>query len=536
MIGVTRIYRIVGLFLFMAMISIIVQGSPTGETGDISPISSRDPASSTEPGTGENSNGLQITQVTDHTGDQYFPRVSDNWIVWIENESEGTMGLYLYDIANRSERRIVDCSSFHTIPVISGNWIGWVEARNDSSGQHLPCVCVYSISDDTTIQVTRYPAMPSQTSVSQSSMFDLISTLDISGNGIVWHDRRNGNMDIYYANLTSGEEHQITSSPADQTSPSISGDLIVWAEKIEGGYDNIHLYNLTSGDLKRITRDPAIRTDQVVSGEHVVWAQVRADDYDICCYNISSGNTTWITSELADQRWPKISGDLIVWSDNRSGGGTDVYTYDLSAQTETQVTNDSIDQLGADIDGSSIVWMENRTGHYAVTLCSQENVSNAKPRIYAVRLNSIPQGADIYVNREAQGRTPSTLYFDQPGSRSIEFVKKGFKPYATTLNVTDSMDYVVNLQHEGTTSRGPLPLILMTITVDSVPRGANVSIDGAYLGDTLFNMDGLPVRDYTLEVTHEGYQPNSTTVNSSEPVNVTLIPQETDETDGDLLM
>ncbi|KAF5075777.1 PEGA domain-containing protein [Methanoculleus horonobensis] len=536
MIGVTRICHIAGLLLLMAMISVIVQGSPTDETGDISPIDSRDPASSTDPGTGENLGGPQIMQITNRTGDQYFPRVSDNWIIWIENESEGTMGLYLYDIANRSERRIVDCSPFRTIPVISGNWIGWVESRNDSSGQYLPCVCVYSISDDGITQVTRYPAMPSQTSISRSSMFDLISTLDISDNGIVWHDRRNGNMDIYYANLTSGEEQQITSSPADQTSPSASGDLIVWAEKIEGEYSNIHLYNLTSGDLKRITDYPAVRTDQVVSGDHVVWAQVRLSDYDICCYNISSGNTTWITSESTDQRWPKLSGDLIVWSDNRSGNGTEIYTYDLSEQTETQVTNNSIDKVQADIDGSNIAWMENRTGHYAVTLCSLGNRSNTKPRAYAVQVNSIPQGADIYVNGEVRGRTPSTLQFDQSGSHPIEIVKKGFKPYTATLNVTGSMDYVANLQREGGTAPGaPLP-VLMTVTVDSVPRGANVSIDGVHLGETLLTMDGLPVRDYTLEVTREGYQPNSTTVNSSEPVNVTLMPQETNEIDGDGLM
>lgn len=536
MIGVTRICRIAGLLLLIVMISVTVQGSPTDEPGNISSIDSRDPVSSTDPGTEDDLSGLQIVQITDHMGDQYFPRVSGNWIIWIEDESEGTVGLYLHDIANRSERRTVDCASFLTIPEISGNWIGWVEVRNDSSGQLLPCICVYNIQDDMSTQVTRYPAMPSQTSISRYSIFDLISTLDISDNGIVWHDRRNGNMDIYYANLTSGEEQQITSSPADQTSPSISGDLIVWAEKNEEGYDNICLYNLTSGDLKRITDYPAVRTDQVISGEHVVWAQIRLSDYDICCYNISSGNTTWITSEPADQRWPRISGDLIVWSDNRDGNGTEIYAYNLSTQTETQITNDNIDQLGADIGGNNIVWMDNQTGNYAVYLCSPKNAPNIEPGTYTIRLNSIPQGADIRVNGEARGRTPLTLQFDQPGSYSIEFVKKGFKPYTATLDVTDSMDYVANLQREGTGSRGPLLPILMTITVDSVPRGANVSIDGAYLGDTLFTMDGLPVRDYTLEVTHEGYQPNGTTMNSSEAVNVTLIPQEIGETDGDGLM
>jgi beta propeller repeat protein len=542
----TRIYRIAGLFLLTAMISIIVQGIQLAETSDVSQIDTWNPAASMTTGAGEGGGNLQVVQITNQTGEHYLPRISGNWIIWegFENyRDEG--GLYLYDIANGSEKRILDTFAFISSPEISGNWIGWVENRSDSSGNYLPCVCVYNILNGTTIQLTEYPAMPMQTSESLGLSADRISTLDLSGDVIVWHDRRDGNMDIFYSNLSSGEDQiKLSSSPADDTCPSISGDLVVWSEQYETEGYSIILYNLTSGKQKRITDAPVMCRNQRISGGNVVWSQwrERGTDYDICCYNLSSGNTTWITNEPILQLWPRISGDVIVWPDDRGGADGDIYAYDLSTQTELPVTDDSVDQNWADVDGNNIVWSDNRTGNSEIFLCSLANASDNESRdesdnesrMYTVQLSSIPGGADIYVDDEPQGCTPATLSFDQPGDYQIELVKRGFRPYLATLDVSTSMTYVVNLERE---VAGP-PAgrdSLITITVDSVPRGANVSIDEKIHGTTLFEEVGLPPSDYLINVTLEGYQPNSTTLSPSGPtnaINVTLIPQ-TGEADGD---
>ena len=523
----TRICRIVGFFLLVVMISATALGM---QPGDAVLVDSSDPAPRAALGAGEGADNFQVVQITNSTNDQILPRISGNRILWMEVERGGTVSLYLYDIANRSAERIIERFSPLTHPEISGNWIGWVEDLSDSSGQFFPCIRVYDIQSGTTAQITQYPAMPYQTSESQDITWERESTLAISGDGIVWHDKRDGNMDIYYRNLSSGDWDVVADSRKDETCPSISGDRVIWAEQHGMKGYTIHLYNLTSRERKQITDLPAMRRNQVISGDYVVWSEWREGDYDICCYNISSGNTTWITEEPAHQLWPRISGNVIVWSRGRDGYG--VSAYDLSTETETRILADLAGPVWPDVDGNNIVWSDNRTGNYDVYLCSPGNRSDAAPQLYTVRLNSVPRGADISVNNESRGRTPATLSFDRAGICPIKLEKNGFRPYTTTLDISASMTFVVNLEREGPgTISGPRP-ILMSITVDSVPRGANVSVDGAVHGTTLFQMDRLPSGDHEVELTLEGYQPNRTTVNSSEPINITLVP-ETNETDGD---
>ncbi|WP_332449787.1 PEGA domain-containing protein [Methanoculleus sp.] len=535
----TRIRRVAGFFLLIAMISVIVQGAQSDKTNDLYQLDSRNVALTTVTGTGEGVDTPEIVQITNRTQDQYHARMSGNWMLWVENERRGAVVLYLYDMANRSEKRVADISSFRTYPEISGNWIGWVENQSDPSGDSIPVIRAYDIQNDTIIQVTGFPAMPSQTSESLYLKMDAISTLDLSENGIVWHDRRDGNMNIYYYNFSTGQEEPITTSPRDEIDPSISGDRVVFAEQYEMEGYNIFLYNLTSGEQERITGAPAMRRNQAISGDHVVWSEWRDHNYDICCYTISSGNTTWITEDPIHQLWPRISGDVIVWCGFLD---EDIYAYDLSTQKTMRITDDTVAQVWADIDGNNIIWHDARTGNYNIYLYSLEPgpgttpQSNATPQAYTVRINSVPSGADILLDGESRGRTPATVYFDRPATHELELVKKGFRPCLTTLNVSSSMSYVANLEKEAAGPAGGPVTPLMAITVDSVPRGANVSVEGKVMGTTLFLWDRIPIREYTLELTLDGYQPNVTTVSSDVPVNISLIPEETDGMDGDGLM
>ena len=59
----------------------------------------------------------------------------------------------------------------------------------------------------------------------------------ISGDIVVWMDSRNGNLDIYGYNLSTGEEFAICTDPGPQLMPAISGDIVVWADKRKGNYD-----------------------------------------------------------------------------------------------------------------------------------------------------------------------------------------------------------------------------------------------------------------------------------------------------------
>ena len=103
-------------------------------------------------------------------------------------------------------------------------------------------------------------------------------------------------------------------------------------------------------------------------------------------------------------------------------------------------------------------------------MCMLENASEVEPQVYTVQLNSIPAGADAYVNDVLWARTPSTLSFDQIGMYHIKLLKKGFRPYIAALDVSASMTYVVNLEREVSGKPAGLDDLRISITVDSVPR------------------------------------------------------------------
>ncbi|HQC35020.1 MAG TPA: hypothetical protein PLG95_09855, partial [Methanoculleus sp.] len=233
-IGMTRICHIAGFFLLVIAISATVQSV---QPADAVQADTSNPALQAVPG----ADNFPIVQITNSTRDQVLPRISGNRILWMETDRINTRNLYLYDIANRSAEMIIEHFSPRTSPEISGNWIGWVEDQSDSSGKIFPCIRVYDIRSGTITQITQYPAMPYQTSESQDITWERESTLAISGDIIVWHDKRDGNMDIYYRNLSSGVENPIARSAADETCPSISGDRIIWAEQHGTKGYTIHL-------------------------------------------------------------------------------------------------------------------------------------------------------------------------------------------------------------------------------------------------------------------------------------------------------
>jgi len=69
--------------------------------------------------------------------------------------------------------------------------------------------------------------------------------LDISGNVVVWADRRSGDTDIYGYDLASGKEFPICTATGDQESPAIDGDVVVWVDK-RNSYTEIYGAQLPS--------------------------------------------------------------------------------------------------------------------------------------------------------------------------------------------------------------------------------------------------------------------------------------------------
>ncbi|GAF88881.1 unnamed protein product, partial [marine sediment metagenome] len=185
-----------------------------------------------------------------------------------------------------------------------------------------------------------------------------------------WIDCRNGNWDIYGYNLATEEEFAICTDPANQTSPAVSGDIVVWRDErndyTEGGfaYNNIDIYgyNLSTQTEFPVCTAPGNQITPAISGDIVVWTDARANSFsrDIYGYNLSTATEFLICTNPDYQERPSISGDIVVWGDWRNAG---VYGYYLSTGTEFPIVGNASSHPYPAISGDIVVWLDPRLGY-----------------------------------------------------------------------------------------------------------------------------------------------------------------------------
>ena len=171
----------------------------------------------------------------------------------------------------------------------------------------------------------------------------------------------------------------LITDPADQVNPDISGNIIVWQDKRNDDGD-IYMYNLETGTEKRITNDPAIQFDPRVCGSRIVWVDMRNGNPDIFMYDTLLGEIP-ICTDPADQFLPAIHNDIIVWRDGRNGN-FDIYMYDLNTMMESPVCTRSSYQNTPDVYLSSVVYADDRNGNWDIFMY---NVVTKKEQVVCKR-------------------------------------------------------------------------------------------------------------------------------------------------------
>ena len=97
----------------------------------------------------------------------------------------------------------------------------------------------------------------------------------VSGNIIVWGDDRNGNRDIYMYDLSTSTETQITTDPANQWNPAVSGDITVWQD-YRNRNDDIYMAELSFSP----TPSDAIEKTENVKSIVADPSQIPVSDFD----------------------------------------------------------------------------------------------------------------------------------------------------------------------------------------------------------------------------------------------------------------
>ena len=137
-------------------------------------------------------------------------------------------------------------------------------------------------------------------------------------------------------------------------------------------------------------------------------------------------------------------------------------------------------------------------------------LSPIPPSTGSLNINTVPKGADIYVDGRFYAESPHVVTNLAPGSHTLRLHKAGYDEYASTVTVTagqqKALTITLNRQHPS----------MGSIEVKSVPGGSSVYLDGSFMGRTLagnyLDLTSILKGSHTLLIQHTDFQDFTQTV------------------------
>ena len=115
-----------------------------------------------------------------------------------------------------------------------------------------------------------------------------------------------------------------------------------------------------------------------------------------------------------------------------------------------------------------------------------------------VSIETEPAAATVWVDGESLGETPTRVEILE-GYRTVEVKKAGFKTYTTNIEVNAGIALALD------------PIILEKadgkVSIRSTPLGANITINGRYMGQTPTALTLAPGKAYNVMLSKAGFEP-----------------------------
>ncbi|MDI6869340.1 MAG: S-layer homology domain-containing protein [Coprothermobacterota bacterium] len=257
-----------------------------------------------------------VNFVPPSTSFQWFPAVSGNRIVWVDNRA-GNLDIYLYDLETKKEIAICTNPADQYMPKIYGDRVVWMDKRAMSGKEEKWDIYMYDLRSGQEIPICTSPGSHKSPSIWKDY--------------IVWQDERNGNADIYLYDLKKGIERPISLSPGNQMYPSIDGDRIVWLDGRENfNFTDIYMYDLTLEKEIPVwvhnPNKPEAAGVPDIFGDKIVWS-LNHDDGSaaLYMYTIPTGQISILVKEDGSRTnrsciyWPKIYGNWVAYTLYKNG-------------------------------------------------------------------------------------------------------------------------------------------------------------------------------------------------------------------------
>ncbi|MEI6293068.1 MAG: PEGA domain-containing protein [Methanomicrobiales archaeon] len=147
----------------------------------------------------------------------------------------------------------------------------------------------------------------------------------------------------------------------------------------------------------------------------------------------------------------------------------------------------------------------------AITPVTVTLVPEKSPDTGDLQVSSSPSGASVYLNNNYRGITPPDDSLDivnlVPGSYTVSVKKSGYQDYATTVTIQAGKNVQMNAALQPA-SQSPT---VASAQISSAPGGADVYVNGAYMGITPLSFQKVQPGTYTIEIRMDGYTPYTTT-------------------------
>jgi len=155
---------------------------------------------------------------------------------------------------------------------------------------------------------------------------------------------------------------------------------------------------------------------------------------------------------------------------------------------------------------STVTVVSGQTTPVVVTLVPEKS-----PDTGDLQVSSAPSGAAVYLNGDFRGVTPPDDSLDMvnlaPGSYTVTVKKSGYQDYSATASIQAGKNVQMNAALQPA-SQAPA---FASVQIVSSPSGANVYVNGAYIGITPLSSQKVNPGTYTVEIRMDGYTPYTTT-------------------------
>ncbi len=142
-----------------------------------------------------------------------------------------------------------------------------------------------------------------------------------------------------------------------------------------------------------------------------------------------------------------------------------------------------------------------RAAAAALSVCWMAGTVSAKeppaPPSGGLRVQCVPEGAKVMVDREPRGEAPLELQGLAPGKHIVGISARGYREELSTVTV-----------EAGTTRTLDVSLAKATaaVLVETDPVGASVSLDGGHVGDAPVLLPAVAMGDHRVVVARPGFQ------------------------------